>query len=74
LLPRLWKEEPDGGDKAIMEKPTFRGLKDRCPRCGSKNVERMTRVTGFFSKVEGWNRGKIAELNDRKGRDREYFE
>jgi ribonucleoside-triphosphate reductase len=57
-----------------MEKPTFRGLKDRCPRCGSKNVERMTRVTGFFSKVEGWNRGKIAELNDRKGRDREYFE
>ncbi|MEM2884464.1 MAG: anaerobic ribonucleoside-triphosphate reductase [Thermoproteota archaeon] len=57
-----------------MEKPTFRGLKDKCPVCGSANVERMTRVTGFFSKVEGWNRGKVAELRDRKGRDREYFE
>ena len=26
----------------------------------------MTRVTGFFSKVEGWNRGKVAELKDRR--------
>jgi len=25
----------------------------------------MTRVTGFFSKVESWNKGKIAELRDR---------
>jgi anaerobic ribonucleoside-triphosphate reductase len=26
----------------------------------------MTRVTGFFSKVEGWNKGKVAELRDRR--------
>lgn len=42
-----------------------RGLGE-CPCCGSKNVEAMTRVTGFFSKVNSWNQGKIAELKDRK--------
>ena len=30
-----------------------------------KNVEHMTRVTGYFSKVEGWNKGKKGELKDR---------
>ncbi len=46
-------------------------LKGKCPSCGSERVEHITRVTGFFSKVAGWNRGKIAELKDRnrnKGR------
>jgi ribonucleoside-triphosphate reductase len=46
---------------------------DTCPCCGSKNVEHITRVTGFFSKIEGWNKGKIGELKDRKARDRRYF-
>lgn len=46
---------------------------DNCPCCGSKNVEHVTRVTGFFSKVEGWNKGKIGELNDRKARDNGHF-
>lgn len=40
-------------------------MEGKCPYCGSTNVEHMTRVTGFFSKIEGWNRGKIAELRDR---------
>ena len=74
MLLRLWKEEPNGGDETVMaEGPTVRGLKDKCPRCGSTNVERMTRVTGFFSKVEGWNRGKVAELRDRRARDKPDF-
>ncbi len=30
-----------------------------------RNVEHITRVTGFFSKVSGWNKGKVAELKDR---------
>ena len=30
-----------------------------------KNIEQMTRVTGYFSKVSGWNKGKIGELKDR---------
>jgi len=30
-----------------------------------KNVEQMTRVTGYFSKVAGWNKGKTGELKSR---------
>ena len=44
---------------------TVRGLKDSCPSCGSPDIEGMTRVTGFFSKTRGWNKGKMGELHDR---------
>ncbi|WP_400260447.1 anaerobic ribonucleoside-triphosphate reductase [Candidatus Methanomassiliicoccus intestinalis] len=44
---------------------TVRGLKDSCPACGSPDIEGMTRVTGFFSKTRGWNKGKMGELHDR---------
>ncbi len=44
---------------------TSRGLVDICPYCGSSEVDFITRVTGFFSKVSGWNAGKRAELLDR---------
>ncbi len=30
-----------------------------------KNVEHITRVTGFFSKVQSWNKGKQGELKQR---------
>ncbi len=30
-----------------------------------RNVEHITRVTGYFSKVKNWNKGKVAELMDR---------
>ncbi len=42
-----------------------RGLKKTCPHCGSMDVDGITRVTGYFSKVSGWNDGKRAELADR---------
>jgi hypothetical protein len=32
---------------------------------GGRDVEQVTRITGYFSKVAGWNRGKSAELRDR---------
>jgi len=48
------------------------GLKGKCACCGSENVEHITRVTGFFSKVAGWNRGKVAELADRN-RNKGHF-
>lgn len=44
---------------------TVRGLKDNCPYCNSVNIEGITRVTGFFSKINSWNKGKIGELHDR---------
>ena len=40
-------------------------LKKVCPYCGSKNLEYISRVTGYYSKVNGWNKGKLAELKDR---------
>ncbi len=44
---------------------TSRGLTESCPLCGSKKIDHITRVTGYFSKVSGWNKGKKAELKDR---------
>ena len=35
-----------------------RGLKETCPNCGSNNVVGETRVVGYFSKVQNWNRSK----------------
>ena len=32
-------------------------------------VECITRITGYMSKVSGWNKGKIAELHDRRKHD-----
>jgi ribonucleoside-triphosphate reductase len=42
-----------------------RGLFENCPACGSENVEGITRVTGYFSRTSGWNKGKRGELKDR---------
>ena len=36
---------------------------------GGLEIEQMTRVTGYFSKVGMWNKGKIAELKDRRRMD-----
>jgi hypothetical protein len=30
-----------------------------------KDVDHITRVTGYFSRTSGWNKGKTAELRDR---------
>jgi len=45
---------------------TFKCLKDECQFCGSKDVEGIARITQYFSRISGWNRGKLAELRDRK--------
>jgi anaerobic ribonucleoside-triphosphate reductase len=44
---------------------TVRGLHDACPFCGSDKVEQITRITGYFTKVSSWNKGKRGELRDR---------
>ena len=49
-----------------------RGLQDACPHCGSKNIEGITRITGYFSRITGWNKGKTGELKDRF-RSNAYF-
>lgn len=51
---------------------TARGLTEKCSYCGSENVDGITRITGYFSKISGWNKGKTGELKDRH-REREFF-
>ena len=31
-----------------------------------RDVDHITRITGYFSKVGGWNKGKLGELKDRQ--------
>lgn len=42
------------------------GILETCPKCGSKNVQHLSRITGYLQSVEGWNEGKKQELKDRK--------
>ncbi len=44
---------------------TSRGLKPQCPLCGSLDVYGVTRIVGYFSKVQTWNHSKLGELYDR---------
>lgn len=50
----------------------MRGLHEKCGRCGSAEVDGLARITQYFSRVSGWNRGKRAELSDRN-RNRDAF-
>lgn len=37
-----------------------------CPRCGSANLDRLQRITGYLvGTTDRWNNAKLAELNDR---------
>ena len=51
---------------------TSRGLADACPHCHSSDIDGITRITGYFTKVSSWNKGKLGELRDRY-RNREFF-
>ena len=51
---------------------TSRGLRDNCLYCQSTEVDGITRITGYFTKVSSWNKGKLGELKDRY-RNTPYF-
>jgi len=51
---------------------TSRGLGAQCPHCHSDEVEGITRITGYFTKISSWNKGKLGELHDRS-RNRGFF-
>jgi ribonucleoside-triphosphate reductase len=51
---------------------TSRGLTETCPRCNSEDVDGITRITGYFTKVSSWNKGKRGELKQRY-RNNEFF-
>jgi len=44
---------------------TTRGLKTLCGHCSSVNVDGIAKITQYYSRVSDWNKGKLAELQDR---------
>ena len=39
---------------------------EECPKCGSKNVDRLQRITGYLvGTTDRWNHAKLSGLNDR---------
>jgi ribonucleoside-triphosphate reductase len=52
---------------------TSRGLRSSCQYCGSTEVDGITRITGYFTKLSSWNKGKIGELRNRY-RNQGYIE
>ncbi len=41
----------------------------KCKHCNSKNVYGISRVVGYYSKIDDWNRSKKAELRARQKGD-----
>ena len=37
-----------------------------CPQCGSESVYGISRVVGYFSKIDSWNDSKFAEFKRRQ--------
>ncbi|MGQ9645754.1 MAG: anaerobic ribonucleoside-triphosphate reductase [Thermodesulfobacteriota bacterium] len=52
---------------------TSRGLRSTCAYCGSGDVDGITRITGYFTKISSWNKGKLGELKNRY-RNQGFFE
>ncbi len=42
------------------------GVNTECPKCGSKNIQVWSRITGYYQNIKGWNKGKLQELKDRR--------
>lgn len=53
---------------------TSRGLHEKCGYCNSANVDGITRITGYFTKVSSWNKGKLGELRDRYKNTEQFTE
>ncbi|MHA1155686.1 MAG: anaerobic ribonucleoside-triphosphate reductase [Candidatus Heimdallarchaeota archaeon] len=37
-----------------------------CPLCGSSDVYGISRIVGYFSEIDNWNKSKQAELRRRQ--------
>lgn len=42
-----------------------RGIRDVCGACDSAFVDGISRITGYLSRISGWNKGKLGELHER---------
>jgi ribonucleoside-triphosphate reductase (formate) len=51
---------------------TSRGLRENCPSCQSAHVDGITRITGYFTKISSWNKGKLGELHERYRNENQF--
>jgi anaerobic ribonucleoside-triphosphate reductase len=45
---------------------TVAGVLKKCQKCGSTNVDWISRITGYYQRVSSWNKGKQQEFLDRQ--------
>ncbi|MFH0977919.1 MAG: anaerobic ribonucleoside-triphosphate reductase [Candidatus Woesearchaeota archaeon] len=45
---------------------TVAGVLHTCPKCKSKNIDWLSRITGYYQRVSTWNKGKRQEFLDRQ--------
>ncbi|MBW3015414.1 anaerobic ribonucleoside-triphosphate reductase [Candidatus Woesearchaeota archaeon] len=46
---------------------TFGGIHQKCPSCGEEDkIECFSRITGYYTNVKSWNKGKFKEFLERK--------
>jgi len=61
------KPKHDLEDKPIEDSTEFYSEEEpSCPHCGSDHVYGISRVVGYFSVIENWNKSKKAELKRRQ--------
>ncbi|NQT95962.1 MAG: anaerobic ribonucleoside-triphosphate reductase [Candidatus Omnitrophica bacterium] len=48
------------------------GLHDACRLCSSDDIFGITRIVGYYSRVNNWNKSKIGELADRRANPNNY--
>ncbi len=41
-------------------------IEAKCGHCGSGNVYGISRVVGYYSRINNWNKSKQAEFRDRQ--------
>lgn len=44
----------------------MKGLQETCDRCGSTNVDGISRIVGYYSVINDWNKSKKGELKSRQ--------
>ncbi|MBA2123643.1 anaerobic ribonucleoside-triphosphate reductase [bacterium Unc6] len=47
----------------------IRGIHSACVHCLSKDIYSITRIVGYYSRINNWNPSKLAELEDRHSGD-----
>ncbi len=57
--------KPTEEGTVVCSEACARGYKQKLPYQG-KPMQHFSRITGYYQNIDGWNKGKIQELKDRR--------